>query len=192
MTKSPTIAEADLVEALRRGDEKAFVQVYRNYYHMVASFVQKNSGTEIQAKDLFQELLFTLVKKFRQRDFQLTVKLSTYIFSVARNKWLQQLRKNKSGPLRIQDNAQEYIIIEEDELEVKQQFEKKHELLGKLFKEVKEECREIIKSSFYQKLPHDQIAEKMGYSPAFVRVKLHRCMEGLRKKVRQHPDFHTI
>lgn len=192
MIKSPTIKDSDLVEALRRGDEQAFLQVYRNYYQMVASFVQKNNGTEIQAKDLFQELLFILVKKLRQRDFQLTAKLSTYIFSIARNLWLQQLKKNKFAPVKMQEGTQEFVELDDGELEVKQQFEKKHELLGKLFKEVKEDCREIIKASFYQKLPHDQIADKMGYSSAFVRVKLHRCMEGLRKKVRQHPDYQTI
>ena len=81
------------------------------------------------------------------------------------------------------------IVIDDNELEVKQEYEKKHQLLAKLLDELKEDCKKIIIASFYKKLSHKAIAELMGFSTAFVKVKLHRCMDSFRKKARQHKDF---
>ena len=192
MIKQLANTEADLIAALKKGDRNAFNLVYKNYYRMAAGFINNNNGSEDDIADIFQEMLFILVKKLRQKDFQLSAKLSTYIYSIIRNLWLQRLKKKGRGETSIEENMENHLVLDDEELEVKKQHEKKHELMAKVLETLKTECRDIIMASFYKKLSHQSIAEQMGYKPAFVRVKLHRCMEGFRKKVRQDPDFKAL
>lgn len=179
-----------LIEALKKGDELAFKEVYRQYYRMAVTIVKKNNGQEEDIEDVFQEMLFVLVKKLREKDFNLTVKLGTFVYAIIRNLWLQRLKKHtrEQDVKLVPDNVKEIY----EEIELKQIYEKKHELIAEVFKDLKTDCQKIIKASFYEKLSHGSIAEKLGYSNAFVRVKLHRCMEGFKTKVKQHPKFQAI
>lgn len=192
MTKQRPETENAIINALKAGEERGFEEVYRRYFRLAASFIQNNNGDSSDAEDIFQEMLFILVKKMRSPDFQLTAKLSTYIFSIIRNLWLQRLRKKGLTSLEPFDAGQEFLLFEEDELEVKKAFEQKHQLVASIFKDLKEDCKKIINASFYKKWSHAEIAERMDYSSNFVRVKLHRCMESLRKKVKEHPDYKNI
>lgn len=194
MVKILSEKEQSLLEALRLGKTEAFEQVYKDYYVMVANMIQKNSGDDQEIEDIFQETLFILVKKLRTKDFVLTAKLGTFIYSISRNLWMQRLSKKKKDPtvLLPEEEEREFVDFAEHELEVKKQHEKKHELVAKVLQNLKEECKNIIIASFYKKLSHDEIATELSYSKKFVRVKLHRCMEGFRKQVKQHPDFQMI
>ena len=179
--------DEQLILALRLGKARAFDELYTRYFKMAASFVQNNGGSGEDTKDIFQETLFVLVKKLRQPDFQLTAKLSTYTFSIVRHLWLKRIRQKGNYQLVDQDKELETIPLNDSDIEVKQETEQKHELIAKTMANLKEECRQIILASYYEKLSHAEIAEKLGYAVKFVRVKLHRCMGSLRKMVRnQH------
>ncbi|MCB0640920.1 MAG: sigma-70 family RNA polymerase sigma factor [Phaeodactylibacter sp.] len=180
-----------LVDGLKKGDRTAFEEVYRQYFKMAASFVQNNRGTAEDARDIFQEMLFILVKKLRDPEFVLSSKLGTYMYSIIRHLWLKRL--NKQQKLQVTDEeGLEPVPVTDEEIDLKQSYERKHELMAKVLQRLKEDCKKIILSSFYEKRKHAEIADYMGISPAFVRVKLHRCMEQFRKDVRNHPDFKTL
>lgn len=57
---------------------------------------------------------------------------------------------------------------------------------------LEDDCREVLRLSFYEKLPQAEIAQVMGYSDSFVKVKKHRCLEYLRKQVKTHPLFKDL
>jgi RNA polymerase sigma factor (sigma-70 family) len=188
-----TNAEQQLLQDLRLGKAAAFEQVYKNYYRMVANLIQKNSGSEEEIEDVFQETLFILVKKLRDKNFKLTAKLGTFLYSISRNLWMQRLQKKGKSPLvSMPEEDQEFIALDESELAVKKEHEKKHDLIATVLKDLKEDCQRIIIASFYKKMSHEEIATELDYSKQFVRVKLHRCMEGFRKKVKGHPDFQLL
>ncbi len=191
---SDTQLETDkkLLTELKQGKVEAFEELYSRYFKMAASFVQNNGGSSEDTKDIFQEALFVLVKKLRQPDFQLTAKLGTYTFSIVRHLWLKRLRQKGNYQLVDQDKQLESIPLNDNDIEVKQEMEHKHELIAKTMANLKVECRQIILASYYEKLSHAEIAEKLGYAVKFVRVKLHRCMESLRKMVHKHPSIKSL
>ena len=192
MSTNSSISDEELVEALKKGETSAFEQVYAQYFRMAASFVQQNHGDDEEARDTFQEMLFVLVKKLREKDFHLSSKLGTYIYSIIRHLWLRRLKKRGNFQLMDLNEQQDSIAITDDEIEVKKEVERKHELMANVLESLKDDCKKIILSSFYEKKSHKEIAEIMDYTLAFVRVKLHRCMESFRKKVRNHPDYNAL
>ncbi len=192
MSEKLSAEEQELVASLRLGKVGAFEELYARYYKMVASFVQNNSGDDEDTKDLFQEMLFILVKKLREPDFQLTSKLGTYIYAVARHLWLRRLKQRGRIQLSVQEEEQERIDLTDEEIRVKEEFERKHELMASVLETLKEDCRKVILAAFYQKRSHKEIAQMMDYTLQFVKVKMHRCMGNFRKKVQSRPEFKTF
>ncbi len=48
-------SDDEFVAAIRRGDDRALAQLYRLHFPMISHYVLQNSGTEDEAKDVYQE-----------------------------------------------------------------------------------------------------------------------------------------
>ena len=60
---------------------------------MVSSFVLKNSGSQEDADDIFQDSLIVFYKNVIKSEFKLTAKISTYLFSIAKRLWLKNIQR---------------------------------------------------------------------------------------------------
>ena len=49
--------------------------------------------------------------------------------------------------------------------------------------EISGDCKELLLSFYFKKMPLKEIAAIMDYSDGFVKVKKKRCMDALKKKV---------
>ena len=173
-----------LLTAIRNSDNAAFEHLYRAYYIMVANYVKKNQGTEDDARDIFQEVVFIFYKKLRgDPSFELTVEIGTYLYAIAQNLWLTNLRKKNKVTMMDDENALSDSIEDVDAMDEHLEIEKKHNHIADALKSMKEECRNIIEAAFYKKLLGSEIAQLLGYSESFVKVKKFRCLEELRKKM---------
>lgn len=183
-------ADARFLEELRGGAPTAFEALYRRYYRMAEDLVLRLNGNRDDAKDVFQETLFVLVKKLREPGFSLSGKLSTFIYAVTRNIWLKKTGKtaleisleNKDmADFGLPEDAPGSMSEEEEDALIRAMNEKMQEL--------EEGCRSILLYVFYQQLSHGEIARRCGYTEAFVRVKKFRCLEYLRKLMKTTDVF---
>ncbi len=184
-----TNADQDLLEALKRGDAKAFEQVYRNYFRMVQNYVLKNNGNEEDAQDVFQDTLIALVKSIQKPGFQLNAKLSTFIYGISSRVWLLKLRKRKETIQFEVEDFERNIADIDDNIAEKEIFEEKHQLMSTVLNELKEDCRSLLINYYFKKIQLKQVAKIMGYTEAFIKVKKNRCMNAFRKKIQAHPDY---
>lgn len=190
--EGPT-TDSSLVEALRRGEPPAFEALYRQYYRMVEDLVLKLNGTRNDAKDVFQDGLFVLVKKLREPGFVLSVKLSTFLYAVTRNIWL---KKNGKSTHEISFENQELAVFGLLDGDAAAMPAAEQELLitimNEKLQELEEGCRSILMFSFYQQCSHAEIAKLMGYTESFVKVKKFRCLEYLRRLLKNTEAFKTF
>jgi len=107
MNQSPIANEEALIKGLRRDDQKVIKNVYKQHWPLIRNLILTNSGTENDALDIYHEGLIVLIENLRKEDFELTCKISTYLYSVARRLWLAKWRKEK--PFR---DTSDYIEIE--------------------------------------------------------------------------------
>ena len=49
--------ETEIFERICKGDEKALELLYKKYYRMMTKLVITNSGTEEEARDVYQDAL---------------------------------------------------------------------------------------------------------------------------------------
>lgn len=178
-----------LLEALRQDTPAAFEALYRRYYRMVVKQVNEQRRLDINAEDIFQELLFILVEKIRKPEFQLSAKLSTFLFAISRNLIFKKTGQKTELP------GDEMLFSDRNDSEVPDSLEERQILEEKLnvvvghLELLEEDCRRLLKMSFYEKRSQAEISLEMGYSEAYVKVKKHRCLNYLRNKVQEHALF---
>jgi len=182
------LADNTFLDQLRRGEKEAINLLYEVAYESCSNFVTNNSGTRDDARDNFQESLIVLFRKVREPDFQLTSTIKTYLFSVNRFVWLRSLEKRKKGGLSlvIDDNPdQEYVIVSQDELAKKTETDRKHDFIKESLENLKEDCKKLLMSFYFKKKSLREIAADFDYTEKFAKVKKGRCMNSLKKKVRE-------
>lgn len=178
----------NIIKGLQVGDRQVIKQIYEESFGYCSSFVLNNRGTMEQARDLFQDSIMVLLKNSRKSDFELTCQVKTYLYSVMRNKWLKAINKQQRGGLRLvidEDPEKEYIIIQEDTIEEKEIKEDRLNAVSKALETLKEDCKQIIMNFYYKKIDLSRIAEQMGYTYQFIKVKKNRCMNALKSKVKE-------
>lgn len=179
MSQIKILSEEDFVEGLRQDNRQVMNRLYKIHFPMVSHFIHSNSGTEEEAKDIYQEAFIVLYENLKKTDFTLNCKIKTYIYSVCRRLWLKNLyRKNKFlGKL---DDFEEFIIFEEEAPEEYNEiaFDKMEDALLKLG----EPCRTILEDYYMNNLSMNQIAEKMNYTNADnAKTQKYKCLNRLKK-----------
>src|SRR5687767_10429120 len=88
-----TTSDHALLEATRTGDEDAFAELVSRYRNQITSYIYRMTSDYDNAVDLAQE---TFVRVYRARDrYQTTYAFSTYIYRIATNLAISELRKRK-------------------------------------------------------------------------------------------------
>lgn len=171
--------EEALILELRKKNEVALKQLYRENYSMVLRLVINNSGTEQEAKDVYQEAIIHFYERLSQTEFALTCKIKTYLYAVCRKLWLQRLaHRNK------------YVRIEEGErvpdadgvvtdVETKEMH---YAVMGDSLNKLGEPCRSILEDYYLQGHTMEEITMKFGYTNTDnTKNQKYKCLQRLKK-----------
>jgi RNA polymerase sigma factor (sigma-70 family) len=173
-------SDDQLLAAVKNQDEKALNFIYRSYFPMVQHFITSNSGTEQEAKDIYQEAVIVLYENLQQEEFVLTCKIKTYLYSVCRRLWLKRLAEKSRYVGKIEDFESFIPFVKEDaEIEERDlQFRVMQQALSQLG----EPCRTILEDFFIQGYTMQQITDKMGYTNADnAKNQKYKCLMRLKK-----------
>lgn len=164
-------------------EDKAFNVLYK-YFPMIRKAVLSNSGNTQDAEDIFQEALIILCRKAKSPDFKLTAQLSTYLFSVSRFLWKDELKKRK--PFISVEFETGLDTTEEKEFEDLVEQESRAKLAEKILNEMGDRCRELLLLFYKSGLKLKDIAAKMGYnSEGTAKSQKYKCLEGAKNKLKE-------
>ena len=173
------MTERQIIEKLKSGDHTVFGQLY-NHYGLIENYILKNSGDKDDAKDVFQNKLIVFYKKVLIENFELSSKISTYLFSIAKNLWLKKLRDEKFKRIKLEEHHHE---SEEINTTVVPKISLKEYLKNKLV-ELGEPCLSILLMHSYEKLSMSTITEKLGYANEHTtRQQKYKCLKRIRKMI---------
>jgi len=103
---SDTISDHDLLKQMRRGDEEAFISLYRRRQGGVYRFALQMSGSESIAEDVTQEVFFLLMREAESYDATRGT-LTAFLYGVARNLLRQRLDKESRFVTMLDEELQE-------------------------------------------------------------------------------------
>ncbi|HEY1661876.1 MAG TPA: sigma-70 family RNA polymerase sigma factor [Verrucomicrobiae bacterium] len=185
--------DAALMLRVKRGDRAAFTELVEKYKQPVMNFVYRSLRDEAECEDLAQNV-FLQVYKSRAR-YQRTAKFSTWLFTIARNLCLNELRRRSRHPA---DSLEEAYAENEDQ--PRQQFEDKSQagppeklLHGELEKKIEEALadlpenqRSAILLCRQDELSYEEIAEILDCSLSATKSLIHRGRETLKEKLKPY------
>lgn len=188
-TKLNTLSESvnitnDTIIKLRQHDQTLLTSIYREHFPMVKKYIIDNSGNESDAQDVFQDGIYLLIRKCESDDFELTAKLSTFLYGICRNLWLKQLEKDKRKTEMHEKASFEFQEETKAEVDLTEEHLSRVKLIREGIQALGEPCNTILEHFYFLKSSMKEIAEKLHYSnPNHAKNQKYKCFMRLKKMV---------
>jgi RNA polymerase sigma-70 factor (ECF subfamily) len=185
--------DAVLMLRVKRGDRAAFADLVEKYKQPVLNFIYRTLRDETEAEDLAQNV-FLQVYKSRSR-YRRTAKFSTWLFTIARNVCLNELRRRSRHPA---ESIEETHADNEDQpqrqYEDKSQMAPPEKLLhGELAQKIEEALAELPENQRsaillcrQDELSYEEIAGVLACSLSATKSLIHRSRETLKEKLKRY------
>ena len=163
--------------------------LYREYFPLAKSIVEKNSGSHEDAEDVFQDGIIVLYQKILSGPLTLNCSLKTFFFSICRNIWMQRL--DRKWRLLYSDDLVSETVGDYDAIPIEINEEKleRTRLYQIHFLSLPADCQKILKM-FLSKSSLKEIAECMGFKDVtYAKTRKYLCKNMLRKKILKDPRY---
>lgn len=174
-----------LITRIAAGDRQAFALAFSRYAGRVKSYLMRLGASPAAAEDLAQDAMVSVWRRAASFD-PAKARASTWIFVIARNAWIDRLRREKvelayrSGL----DDGEESIEERPDESAERGQIEERvRAALGSL----SEDQREVVQLSFFEDRPHSEIAKRLDLPLGTVKSRLRLALIKLRAQWESAP-----
>lgn len=172
-----SLSDEQVMEAVKNGDlEKASILFDRYNKHLYNFFVKISFNKEL-GQDLTQNVFLRMIRF--KHTYRADGKFKSWIFQIARNVYADHYRSNK---LMISDN-EDVSVIEEQVTAIDESIisDEKEKLLYIAMYRLKDEQRELLWLSKFQKMKYDEIAQIYETNTGAIKVKVHRALNKLKE-----------
>lgn len=162
---------------------RAFTRLYR-YFPAVCKLVTARGGSKNDALDIYQDALVILCRKVQESNFTLTASLDTYLYSVCRFLWNDELKKrNRSGE---SDWEKVNDVVDEQEWKQVNEEENHLKLAEKVLQEIGKKCLQLLQLFYTEGKSMKQIANKMEFnSEKIAKNQKYKCLERAKMKLKE-------
>jgi len=178
------LSDQQVINAIRDGSDSALKHLYERNLRMIRKYIMENSGTESEASEILQDALVIFWEKVRSGDFVLQSKISTYLFSVVKNKWLQELGRKKrftvidEEQINTSDGPDQQDRIEEQEL---------IDIVKFHMDQLSPLCKKILLLYYYEDRSMAEISKMLNLANENVaKSKKYQCKKELEQLVKAH------
>ncbi|MFM7022879.1 MAG: RNA polymerase sigma factor [Flavobacteriales bacterium] len=168
------MSDQEIIALIQAGKEdRALLKLYKNYAQ-AEYFLRSNGASREEALDVYQDALYILCKKVKEGDFKLTSQLSTYLYSICKYIWKDQLvKKNRqvSFSFDVHDESVDYDGEDNE----------KTSLAEKALESIGEKCWELLKAFYHEGLSMASIALNFGFAnEKSAKNQKYKCLEKAR------------
>ncbi|HYE31001.1 MAG TPA: sigma-70 family RNA polymerase sigma factor [Methylomirabilota bacterium] len=185
--------DAALMLRVKQGDVRAFEELVDKYKRPVTNLIYRTLPDPTEAEDLAQSVFIQVFKSAER--YKVTAKFSTWLFTIARNLCLNEIRRRGRHP------AESLDMLQEDKEEAGgKQIEDRtvpeasgallsHELTSKVAEAVAalpENQRTALLLYQEEELSYEEIAEIIGVSLSATKSLIHRARETLKHRLKPY------
>jgi RNA polymerase sigma-70 factor (ECF subfamily) len=185
--------DATLMLRVKQGDGAAFAELVDRYKQPILNLVYRMLHDATEAEDLAQNVFVQVFRSAHR--YEVSAKFSTWLFTIARNLALNELRRRSRHPAESMDTTRP----EQDDQPL-QQFEDKKTaspperlLQGELEEKIEravaalpENQRTAILLCRQDELSYEEIAKVLGCSLSATKSLIHRGRETLKHKLKPY------
>lgn len=172
--------EKSVIKKCQKGNKAAFDELISFYYPYVSGFLLQMTCSRDTADDLTQETFIKIIRNIDKFDVNGTASFGTYLITVAKNCYIDMMRKNSRRPteLNIDDYAErlpaEYDCFIQDDYET---LMSKIETLPPMH-------RDVIRLKYFEGYTLAEIAEAQKIECKTVKSRLYEARQKLKKSLK--------
>jgi len=152
------MSDAELVASISGADRAAFAEFFRRYSGRVRGFLLKMGARVSDADELSQEVMVTVWRKASMFDPE-RAQVSTWLFTIARNRWIDTLRKH-ARPEPDPHDPMFQPTPEPDGAQTLSAQEREQKVRAAVA-ELTQPQREVLIAAFFKGLSQSEIAEEL-------------------------------
>jgi RNA polymerase sigma-70 factor (ECF subfamily) len=183
------MTESEYIEGLKRGDEKFFREFVNQYQLSLLRLCNGFLHNEEEARDIVQDVFVEVFQSIE--NFRGDAALITWLYRIAVNKSLNQIKKNKNKKLLTgiesvfssHKRNMENITDESEMIDRNIEKEEQEKVIRKTIDLLPKNQRIAFIMSKYQDLSYQDISETMNISLSAVESLIHRAKLNLQKKL---------
>lgn len=181
----------DLLERFRGGDRDAFQRIVGAFQARLVQFFYRLCWDRDRAEDLTQDLFLKLLRS--QGSYRSEGKLSTYLFRMATNLWIDEYRARR--PQRGLYSLDQ-VLLEGAAAEVRPGVapepcgpvenaidDEERARLRQAVETLTEPHRLVLELAVYQELPYQEISEILAIPIGTIKSRMHNAVHALRDKL---------
>ena len=178
--------EAKIMIAVAGGDLAAFRTIVELHHKPLISFIVRYTGDRDSAEDIAQEVFLRVFKA--AKDYKPQAKFRTWLFTIATNLCLNEIRSNKSSSkfVDLSDlHEQEYSLIAPEAFSPQKAAENAElsAAVCKAIQSLPENQRLAILLRQYNEFSYEEISKIMGLSISAIESLLQRARQSLKKSL---------
>lgn len=177
MPNQVNYSESDLIELIKRDDERAMSLIFKEYYPFICGVIHRIVSDRQQAEDLAQDVFFELWK--RRESLEISISLKAYLRRAGINKTLNYIRDRKIK----WDDEDKLPFLASPAPDVVQKIEgdELQHYIDQVIDGLPERCRLVFKLSRFEEMTYQQIADEMGISIKTVENQMSKALRQLRE-----------
>ncbi|MFW5830906.1 MAG: RNA polymerase sigma-70 factor [Prolixibacteraceae bacterium] len=180
--------EQELLRKIKKGDERAFEEVFHCYYQNLCVFAAKIIQDDTAAEEIVQDLFVKIWEK--HNEIEIKSSLKNYLIRSTKNQCLNYIKHNKikEKHAKIMFSEKESASTGRDdfiEIDLMEEIEKSINSLPK-------KRQEVFRLSREEGLKYREIAEKLGVSVKTVETQMGLAIKTLREKLKNYSTFLTL
>lgn len=178
-------AEVLLAAVAQKRDREAFAVLFQRFGPRLATFLMRGGCDAVTAEELVQETMLTMWRAAERYD-PLQASVSTWIFTIARNKRIDALRRERRPELDPDEPALQPAGFPDGAALTRtgERERRVREALGSL----PSDQVELLRLSFFAGKTHRDIADELRLPVGTVKSRMSRAFEKLRSILQDQQD----
>lgn len=174
--------DQQVLDWIRTGKQQKAYKVLYGQFAAIRKMIRENGGNKEDAEDIFQEALIIFSRKCEDPSFELTSKVSTYLYSVARFLWNDELKRRGKAAVAVAGAVKETMDVDfETLIHQEEKFKKAETVLSK----IGEKCLQLLKFFYLYNKSMKEIAKKMELnSEKIAKNQKYKCLERAKENYR--------
>ncbi len=183
--------DQSLIQSLRSDEnpDEAIRYLYRTQFLLTVAYIKKNSGTQEDAEDIFQELVLLFIEILKKDKFRGESSISTFLYALTRNIWLNELSRRGKAKRRDEIFEKSKDELDTDVSHLMTDRETKLQLM-KVVDKLGETCKKILVAFYFENLAIKEILQSLNYeNEQVVRNKKYKCLKQLEQMMLAESDL---
>jgi RNA polymerase sigma-70 factor (ECF subfamily) len=176
------LTDLELLEHISNQDRDALATLYERFGRRVFSLAVRILSDSVSAEEVTQDVFMSVWRRGATYVSK-KGKFTTWLFSIAHNRTIDELRKRRRDLSRTNDDIDDHLNLKSGDVSPADATvaQSEYAKIRAAMEDLPEEQKNVVELSYFKGLTQTEIAEKTGQTLGTVKTRMRLALKKLRK-----------